>query len=172
MAEYPSGLPLATVSGYEIAIDHGVSAVAFERGNTRKRHFAKQERHSFALSMVFSLSELWVWQSWANQYGYDWHYMPMVSNYSGFTGTTPVPHYIRYTSDIGIQMIAADYVRVTVQAELDVNTLPQGSVDFTGNWYLGGTPAVPSSSNWILGGTPAAPSANNIIAGSPAYPAA
>ena len=172
MAQYPVGLPIAQVSDYAVDINHGVSSVLFERGNTRQRHFARQERHSFTISIVLSLADLWTWQSWANQYGYDWHYMPMVSNYSGFTGSKPVPHYIRYTSDISIQMLGADYVRVSVQAELDVNTLPQGAVDFTGNWYVGGTPAAPSSSNWILGGTPAAPSANNIIAGSPAYPAA
>ena len=172
MASYPGYLPAPQVSGYATETIVGVSAVTFERGNTRQRRSIRRERIVFGLSMVLNTTDLWAWQSWANQYGYDWHTMPLVSHYSGLAGSTLIAHTIRYISDIVIEPVAFGYMRVSVQAEMDANTLPGGFVDFTGNWYLGGTPAVPSSSNRVLGGTPASPSTNFIVAGTPGNPAA
>lgn len=172
MAAYPEFLPAPQVSGYGVETITGVSAVTFERGNTRQRRSIRRERHVFNLSLVLTMPDLWAWQSWANQYGYDWHTMNLQTHYAGLAGTTLLPHLVRYISDITIEPVGFDYVRVSLQAEMDANTLPGGLVDFTGNWYLGGTPAAPSSSNWVLGGTPASPSVNFIVAGSPGNPAA
>lgn len=170
--QYPISLPCPQIDSYQVVVDHGVTSVVFEHGNTRQRHNAKQERHFFALSMVFDIIQLAEWQSWANRYGYEWHIMPLESEYSGVIGQTLVNHTIRYTSDISIEPVDLRRFKVSVEAEMDLTTLPLGVVEFTGNWYRAGTPAAPSSTNWILAGTPAAPSANNIIAGSPGVPAA
>lgn len=167
MTAYPSTLPPPLISGYQVDVSVGVSAVVFENGRTRQRRSVQNQRHNFSLSLVLSIAQLWEWQSWANRYGYDWHYLDLVSNFSGFTTSTAIPHYIRYTSDISIQPVSGGHVQVTVQAEMDINTLPLGIVTPTGDVIIGGTPASPNSSNSIQAGIPASPSTDFIIAGSP-----
>lgn len=167
---YPSGLPTALVQDYRVEVSYGVSAVAFERGNSRQRKSVTTQRHVFGLSFVFTVPELWTWQSWANAQGYDWHYMDLISSYSG--AARAIPHLIRYIGDISFQTVDLEHVRVSVQAEMDLNTLPLGDIVPSGDWIIGGTPAAPSNSNSIQAGTPAAPSPDFIIAGSPGVPAA
>lgn len=171
MSAYPSTLPCPQIEGYQVDIDYGVSGVTFENGNRRQRRQFRQERHYFTFSLVLTTAQLWTWQSWANQFGYDWHYMNLESNYSGLAGQTLIPHYIRYISDISIEAVDIDYFRVSVQAEMDVDTLPIGVVEFTGDWLIANTPAAPATDR-IIAGTPAAPATDFIIAGSPAAPAA
>jgi hypothetical protein len=168
--QYPLDLPAPLVSGYQVDVRYGVTAVAFERGNSRQRKSVTTQRHVFNLSFVFSAIQLWQWQSWANRYGYDWHYMDLISSYSGASGA--IPHLIRYTGDISFQTIDLEHVRVSIDAEMDLNTLPLGDIVPSGDWIIGGTPAAPSSSNSIQAGTPAAPSSDFIVAGSPGTPAA
>jgi hypothetical protein len=167
VTDYPSSLPLPLIADYQVDITSGLSRVTFEHGNTRQRRSARRERHTFTLSLTLSVQELWTWQSWANQYGYDWHYLNLISNYSGFTDSIAIPHYIRYIGDISIQPLSGTHVMVRVPAEMDLNTLPLGIVQQTGDVYIGGTPAAPSNSNSIQAGTPASPSTDNIIAGQP-----
>lgn len=173
MAAYPDGLPLPQVAEYSVATVRGLGAVRFERGNTRQRRMVRRDRNVFSLAFVFTTAELWTWQSWANQYGYDWHTMSLESAYSGLsvTGASLIPHTVRYISDIAFQTIAAGIVRVSVQAEMDVTTIPQGILAPSGNWYVAGSPSSPATDK-ILAGTPAAPSTDTIIAGTPALPAA
>ena len=54
---------------------------------------------------------------------------------------------------------------------MDLDTLPQGVVNYSGVWIVGGSPASPSANNYV-GGSPASPSTDFIIAGSPENPAA
>lgn len=173
MAEYPATLPGPLIADYGIDNLFGVTAVRFERGNNRQRRGAKRDKITFNLAFVFSTAQLWTWQSWANRYGYDWHTMDLESAWSGLSGTgeTVIPHTVRYTGDISIQPIGGGYVRVTVPAEMDVNTLPQGVVVQTGNWYVARTPSNPAT-DVIIAGTPASPSTDVIIAGTPDLPAA
>ena len=171
MPQYPVSLPCPQIDGYQVNIDYGLTSVAFEHGNNRQRRKAKVEKHIFSMSLVLSIKQLWTWQSWANQFGFDWHTMNLESNYSGFTTETQVPHTIRYISDIDIEAIDADYVRVSFQAEMDSNTPPAGIVKPSGNWIVGRTPAAPPA-DWIIGGSPAAPSPSTITAGTPGLPAA
>ncbi len=171
MAEYPSGLPIPQIDGYEVEIDYGMNAVTFENGNRRQRRQYKKERYFFRFSVVLDMIQLWTWQSWANKYGYDWHFMNLQSNYSGTAGKAVIPHYIRYISDISIDPADRENYRVSVQAEMDVNTLPTGTITVSGNWYVARTPSNPPT-DYIIAGTPATPSANIIIAGNPGTPAA
>lgn len=164
--DYPSTLPCPQIDGYQIETDFNVSRVTFEHGNTRQRRYAEHEVHTFSLSLVLSIRQLWEWQSWANQYGYDWHWMQLESHYSAAGKNGLLPHYIRYISDISIAPVDADYVRVSFQAEMDLNTQPQGVVQVTRNWILAGVPLTPST-NWIVARTPDDPSTDHIIAGSP-----
>lgn len=173
MTDYPSTLPAPQVSSYTVETAVNISAVRFEHGNSRQRRGAKRERQVFTLTFLFSLIELWAWQSWANANGYDWHSMDLESPYSGLTveGLVLIPHTVRYIGDISIQSVSADLVRVSVQAEMDVSTIPVGIITPSGNWYVAGTPASPAT-NTITAGTPASPATDVIIAGSPALPAA
>lgn len=171
MTAYPAGLPVPLIADYQAGVSSGVSAVAFEHGNTRQRRGVKAERHAFTLSMVLSTSQLWTWQSWANTYGYDWHYLSLTSSFSGSTGEAAIPHYVRYTGDISVRHLGGDYVMVSFQAEMQINSLPQGAIVPTGDVIVGGTPASPSSSNSIQAGTPASLSADFIAAGSPGFTA-
>jgi hypothetical protein len=164
---YPSNLPSPQIADYQVNVFSGVSSVTFEGGNTRQRRSARQERYAFRLSVVLSKSELWTWQAWANTYGYDWHYLDLISNFSGFTTDIAIPHYVRYTGDIQIQPLGADYFMASFDAEMDLSTLPLGIVQQTGDVIIGGTPASPSNSNSVQAGTPASPSSNFIIAGQP-----
>lgn len=174
MTDYPSTLPAPQIAEYGVGNQFGLSAVRFETGQTRQRRGAKRDKLYFVMSFVFTTPQLWEWQSWANQYGYDWHLMDLESHWSGLalTAESTIPHRVRYTSDITITALGAGYVKATVQAEMDTDTIPQNVVVVSGNWYLAGEPATPSNSNNILAGTPSSPSANAIIAGSPSLPAA
>jgi hypothetical protein len=167
MTAYPSSLPLPQIEGYQVAVTIGTSGVQFENGNSRRRRSARQERHVFSMALVLSVSDLWDWQSWANEFGYDWHYLNLTTSFAGFTTGRTLPHYIRYIGDISIEPVSASHVRVSFQAEMDLNTLPLGIIEQTGNVYVAGTPASPSSSNTIRAGTPASPSTDQIIAGTP-----
>ena len=151
----------------------GLTATTFEAGNRRQRKGTSRQRHTFNLSFVFTTGQLWTWQSWANLYGYDWHLMNLESAYSGFsiTGDRLIPHYVRYTSDIGIEALGNGYFRVTVSAALDLDRPPSGDIVPSGNWYVAGAPATPAA-NTITAGTPAAPATDTITAGTPAVPAA
>lgn len=174
MASYPSDLPQAMIADYSVQTSTGISAVRFENGFARQRRTARRDRQVFTLSFVFTTSQLWEWQLWANANGYAWHTMNMESPYSGLSvsGENLIPHSIRYVSSPTIELMSIGYVRVSVSAEMDVTTLPQGIVTFTGNWIRGGTPAAPSSSAYYRAGIPATPSADTVTAGSPALPAA
>lgn len=168
MSSYPSGLPSPLVEDYSVDTRYGVSAVTFERGNTRQRRNASKQRQVFQLTVILTTAaQLWQWQSWANAYGYDWHLMDLVSNYSGAAGGVPLAHYVRYIGDPSIQLVGANNFRVTVQAEMDIDRLPIGIITPSGNVIIGGTPADPSNDNSIQAGTPASPSTDFIIAGSP-----
>lgn len=173
MTDYPSTLPLPQVADYGVQTIMGVSATVFEGGNRRQRRTSRRERHTFNLAFVFTTGELWTWQSWANQYGYDWHQMLLESSFSGFsaTGARLIPHYVRYTSDIGIETLGNGYFKVSVTAELDLNRQPSGSIAPTGNWYVAGTPSSPAT-NTITAGTPSSPATDTITAGTPSLPAA
>ena len=175
MAQYPSTLPGPQLAEYAVDIRSIYASTRFEHGNTRQRRFRRTNVLTFNFSFTFTTDQLWIWQSWANVYGYDWHTMNLKSAYSGLSTVvgTLVPHTVRYISDITLEHIAIGLVRASVVAEMDVNTLPVGVVTYTGNWYVGGTPASPSSANAIRAETPASPSSSNTItAGSPANPAA
>lgn len=173
MAQYPIGLPLPIIANYSISANTGLTSVRFENGMARQRRNAKRDRYTFTMSFVFTSAQLWTWQSWANQSGYDWHSMFMESPYSGLSliGQNLIPHSIRYISDITLDVVSQGYMRASVIAEMDVTTLPQGIVTFTGNWIRGGIPAA-TYVNYYRAGIPATPSTDAVTAGSPALPAA
>lgn len=172
--DYPSTLPCPQIEGYQISVVYGTSGVTFENGMTRRRKGMKQEQHVFQLSIVVSTAQLWQWQNWANAYGYEWHWMKLASDLAGFRDPPVAAHYIRYISDISIEPVDAKYFRVSVQAEMELNSVPAGTFDPTGNWIVAQTPASPSNLNLVSAETAAGitPATDDIAAGYPGLPAA
>lgn len=169
--DYPKTLPCPQIDGYGYSVDFGLSQVIFENGRGRQRRGVYSEKYIFDMSLVLSMEQVWEWQSWANQYGYNWHYMPLMSNFAGLQEATQIPHFIRYISDITLEPVDIGYMRASFQAEMDSNTPPKGIVEQTGDWITGGAPATPSA-DIIIAGAPGSPSVDLIIAGSPGQPAA
>lgn len=127
----------------------------------------------YDVTVVLTTKQLWDFQSWANMFGYDWHFMPLVSHYSGFAKSQgAIAHRSRFISDINISAMNADTFRVRVSVEIDPLTRPLGIVVRTGNWIIAGTSPAPSTPDWIIARTPANPSPDVIEAGTPDTPAA
>jgi hypothetical protein len=173
MTDYPKSLPCPTISEYKGIVDFGLLAVKFNRGNTRRRRMAANRLETYDLTFAYNAQQLWLFQTWANMFGYDWHYMPIVTHYSGFVNPQSVLlHRVRITSDIVTTALSADLFRVRVSIEVDTNSRPFGIIVPSGNWIIANTPVAPSSPDWIIAQTPSAPSTNTISAGTPVLPAA
>jgi hypothetical protein len=161
------------VSDYKGAVDYLIGAVKFNRGNTRRRYKSNTRLEQYDLSFVYTTVQLDSFQHWANRFGFDWFWMPLVTHYSGFTvDETPIPHRVRITSDLTITAITEKYFRVRFSIELDPTSIPTNVVVPSGNWIVANTPAAPSSPHWFVSDMPPAPSTGIILAGSPAQPAA
>ena len=173
MTDYPKSLPCPTISEYKGVVDLGLLAVKFNRGNTRRRRMAANRLETYDLTFAYNSQQLWLFQTWANMFGYDWHYMPIVTHYSGFINPAhPLPHRVRLTSDIAITALSADLFRVRVSIEVDPDTIPFGITVPSGDWIIANTPVAPSSPDRIIAQTPPAPSTSTISAGTPVLPAA
>lgn len=171
-SSYPAGLPAPQFAGYANETNVGLSAVQFEAGNRRQRRTAAKDREAFAVFFQFTTQQWWQWLSWVNQYGYDWHSLKLASAYSGLSisGEILIPHTVRYTSDIGFELVSPGIFRVSTQLEMDVSTVPQSIFTPSGNIYAAGTAASPATDK-IVAGTAASPSSDIIIAGTATLPA-
>ena len=172
-ASYPALLPCAQVSDYKGTVDYLIGAVKFNRGNTRRRYKSNTRLEQYDLSFVYTTVQLYSFQHWANKFGFDWFWMPLVTHYSGLVAQeTPVPHRVRITSDFAITAITEKYFRVRFSIELDPTSIPTNVVVPSNNWMIAKTPVAPSSPDWVIAGTPSAISLGVVLAGSPAQPAA
>jgi len=170
---YPAFLPCAQVSDYKGTVDYLIGAVKFNRGNMRRRYKSNTRVEQYDLSFVYTTEQLGVFQSWANKFGFDWFWMPIVTHYSGLSvDDAPIPHRVRITSDLAITAITEKYFRVRFSIELDPTSIPTNVVVPSNNWIIAKTPVAPSSPDWIVAGTPSAVSVGVVLAGSPAQPAA
>jgi len=173
MTDYPSLLPCPTVSEYKGAVDFRLTTVKFNRGNTRRRRQAANRLETYDLVFAYTAHQLWMFQAWANQFGYDWHYMPIVTHYSGFVDQAgTLLHRVRITSDVTITALSADMFRVRISVEVDTASRPFGITVPSGDWIIAKTPAAPATPDWIIAQTPPAPSTDTISAGTPVSPAA
>lgn len=173
MTDYPSTLPCPLTADYKGAIDFGLSSVKFNRGNTRRRRLAARRLETYDLTFAFTTKQLWEFQSWANQFGYDWHEMPIVTHFSGFVAHEgPLPHRVRLTSDISATAMNDGVFKVKVSIELDALSRPLDVVVPTFRWIIANTPGAPSTPDWIIAKTPPSPSTDMIAAGTPHTPAA
>lgn len=169
--DYPSTLPSATVAGATVTLSYGLTATSFENGRSRQRRKTKREIRSLSLSYVFTGPQLWEWQSWANENGYDWHYEYAVTDYSGIRPSTSMRHYLRYTGDIAIEAAGVNLYRVYVPAEMGIASLPEDLFTPTGNVIFGGRPGSPSTPDVISAETASGIATDQIKAGYPSFTA-
>ena len=167
---YPSTLPCPQVSDYRGTVDYLIGSVKFNRGNTRRRYKSNVRIEQYDISFVYTLEQLGLFQSWANKYGYDWHWLRMVTHYSGLVaGDKPIPHRVRITSDLAITALSEKYFRVRLSIELDPTSVPDNVIIPSGRWIIAQTPASPSP-DWVISGWP--PATDTTSAGTPINPAA
>lgn len=167
--DYPSTLPSATVAGSAVTLSYGLGSTTFENGRSRQRRKTKREMRSLSLSYVLTGPQLWGWQSWANENGYNWHYEFIVTDYSGIRSGAPMRHYIRYTSDITIEAAGINLYRVFVSAEMGVATLPEDLFTQTDDVIFGGRPGAPSTPDVISAETEFGIATDQIKAGYPGF---
>lgn len=169
--DYPSTLPSPTAGGYQINVSYGLLSTRFENGQARQRRTTKKEAKQLSLSFTFSGQQLWTWQSWANENGYNWHYASVLTDYSGIRPGTPMRHYIRYTGDISIEALGVNLYRAYVVAEVQVGSVPDIIFTPTGNWIIGRRPFNPPADT-ISAETAGGLATDIIKAGYPGLPAA
>lgn len=169
---YPTVFPIPDRQPYSYSVDMGLVRSEFAAGNSRQRRQYNTMPHMLALAFHLRVEELFLWQTWVNQFAYTWIHCPVSTMYAG---QPPDPVNLRYetlrfASDIAVAMDGFDWLAITVAAELSNDAHSSAPPIGLGGWIIGGKPATPSPI-WTLAGTPAAPSPDWIEAGTPADPA-
>ena len=169
---YPVDFVIANRQPYSMAVDMGVIRSEMAAGNARQRRAYAIMPHKLALSFTMRIEELFLWQTWVNQYAYSYFLCPVSTMYAG---GPPVPgnirrEVLRFISDLEISSEGWNLVTVTVAAELSADAFANSPPIGAGGWIIGGTPAEPNTETWMIGGTPAAPSPDWAIGGTPAFP--
>lgn len=170
--QYPADFVVPDRQPYAYQVDMGVVRSEMAAGNARQRRAYRIMPHYLALSFHMRIEELYLWQNWINQFGYDYFLCPVSVMYAG---GPPAPanmrrEVLRFTSDLQITMDGWNFVGVTVAAELSNDAQTANPPIGLGGWIVGGTPADPNSLQWYVGGTPAAPSPAWATGGTPGAP--
>lgn len=108
-------IPCPSIEAFSYTAAMGVLRTTAATAHARQRRLHKEQPRTYSLSWVLPTTELYKWEQFAQQYGYNWHFLPMV------TGQVPiwfpVEHPIRYIDDFQVQLIQRDLWEVTVTAE-------------------------------------------------------
>jgi hypothetical protein len=173
--EYPDSFQCPQIKPYSLAVDMGVLRTAMDGGNQRQRRRYRMMPHLFNLEFVMQALDLGRWQSWVNQFAYDYFLMDLESMWSALAGSITAPHLVRFISDLQVENVTLGWIRVRVQAEISPNQWAlSGPVVPSYQWIVAGTAIAPASPDWIFAGGPPGGGAAPvwIYAGSPRFPAA
>lgn len=171
LAVYPSTFAVADRAPYSMSVDMGLVRSEFAAGNSRQRRGYSVMPHMINLTFHMTVEELFLWQTWVNQFAYSFFHCPVSTMYAG---QPPDPVNLRYeilrfASDLAISMDGWDWVAVTVVAELSNDAQTTAPPIGLAGWIVGGRPNSPSP-DWVIAGTPDAPSPDWVLAGTPAFP--
>jgi hypothetical protein len=114
---YPSTLPGPVIEGLGLRVNMGVLR-SEDTTHQAQRRIHKTMPHSFSLTFRMSLIDWADWQLWVLANGYNWFEIELPSLYAGRLSQNTAPALVRFTSDLGATLLAADVVQVTVTAEL------------------------------------------------------
>jgi hypothetical protein len=93
----------------------GVLRTSIATGQARQRRLFKDQPRTYELNWLLTTSQLHLWEAFAQQYGYDWHFLPLVTGQ--VPDWHPAEHPIRYISNYEANLAQRDLWEVTVQAE-------------------------------------------------------
>jgi hypothetical protein len=109
------GLPCPSISAFSYSANMGVLRTSIATGHARQRRLFKDQPRTYELNWLLTTSQLNQWETFAQQYGYDWHFLPMVTGQ--VPDWHPAEHPIRYISNFEVNLAQRDLWEVTVQAE-------------------------------------------------------
>lgn len=108
-------IPCPSIEAFGYTSDMGILRTQVARGRHRQRRLYKDQPRTYQLAWNLNTAQLNTWEKFAQDYGYSWHFIPMV------TGQTPdwfpVEHPLRFTSNYEVNLIAENLWEITVQAE-------------------------------------------------------
>lgn len=169
---YSSNLPCPRIDGYALSVDSGLVRTSFDSGHTRQRRRFSNQPTTINLEFSMSVTDLYDWQKWANEWGYEWFTMALKTKWSAVFDGDAVMHRIKFVSNLAVRALSPDWVSVSVTAIVDVNYVPSpGLPVFTGDWVIAGEPPAPSA-DWVIAGEAPGPNEpDEVIAGNPSNPA-
>lgn len=115
---YPVNFPAPRIAPYAWEVDMGVLRTPMDGGLARQRRLYDVMPHAYALQFALPITLLFDWQSWVNQYAYDYFELPLISWLSSQAATKTSVHIARFTSNLKIEFNPNDAVLVSVSAEL------------------------------------------------------
>ena len=169
---YPAIFPVPDRQPYAYSVDMGLVRSEFAAGNTRQRRAYSIMPHMLSLAFHMRVEELFLWQSWVNQFAFTWIHCPVSTMYAGQPPDPANMRYeiLRFASDLAVAMDGFDWIAVTVTAELSNDAHATAPPIGLGGWIVAGLPTTPAA-DWEVAGTPAAPAPDWILAGTPDNPA-
>jgi hypothetical protein len=166
---YPATFPVPRVAAYQYNVDAGLIRTPMDGGFPRQRRLYDVMPHAWSLEFVLTNATLYGWQTWVNSYGYDYFQIDMTSWLSSQAGKLVVPHIIRFTSNLVVEVSAKPNFVVRVEADLSPSQVTTFNPTPYGNWIDAGEPSVPATDTRTAG-RPASPSLDTTTAGKPATP--
>ena len=115
---YPKSFPDPLVNGYEISVNMGVIRSNMNTGTIQQRRKQKTMPTIFTLEFAVPLEILGSWQTWVNEFAYNYFTINIVSHLTGDTDSSCSPHVIRFITNLSLSPITSNVYSVTVSAEL------------------------------------------------------
>ena len=108
-------VPCPSISAFGYTADMGVMRTSVATGHARQRRIYQDRPTAYNLTWILTTGQLHAWEAFAQQYGYHWFFLPMV------TGQVPawfsVEHPVRFTDDFQVNLVQKDLWEVSVNAE-------------------------------------------------------
>jgi hypothetical protein len=168
---YPVSLPcVSRVEGHNAALDAGLVRTPMGAGNSRQRRNYRNLPHMISLVFMVPQDSWRYWLSWVNANAYDdWLTLNLPGLKAGAAQKDTTPTLVRFCTDIQADLVPVHRLWLW-RARVSCEYLPDVD-DFQeiGFWYIGGTPAKPSTT-WVIGGTPDGPAPDMTNPGTVDFP--
>lgn len=166
---WPAGFPEPVITPHDLSINMGISRVKMQAGNYKQRRYFKHMPTVWNIRWQANSNQMLLMVKWIHSNGFDWFNIPLVSMWSSENGELKTPTAVRLTSNVEIVAVEHNYFDITATVELSPDVFA-GAVLPSYIWIVGQEPQNPATPDWYIGETPAAPSTDVVIAGTPAAP--
>ena len=72
-------IPCPSISAFGYIADMGVARTPVAKGNARQRRLYQDRPTAYNLSWILTTEQLHAWESFAQKYGDNWFFLPMVT---------------------------------------------------------------------------------------------